>query len=119
MAEGYAKTLGKNFWEVKSAGLLAQTVNPRAIEVMHEVGIDISQQTAKNLSQEMIDWADLIITLCAHADKHCPVIPANKVQKLIQLDDPAQKTGSEEEIIAEFRHVRDEIGEFINTLLRE
>ncbi len=119
MAEGYAKYLGEYSWEIKSAGLVAHGVNPRAVQVMKEDGIDISQQKSTQLISEMLQWADLIITLCGHADEHCPVIPSGKEKRHLPFEDPAKATGNEEQILNQFRKVRDQIKKSIESLAKE
>ena len=119
MAEGYAKHLGGDFLNVKSAGLVAYGVNPRAIQIMKEDGVDMSQQKSTQLTADMFNWADLIITLCGHADEHCPVIPSGKEKRYIPFEDPAKTTGSEEQILNQFRQVRDQIKKSVETLVEE
>lgn len=119
IAEGYAKRFGEGFCEVQSAGLVAHGVNPRAIQTMKEIGIDISKQQSKILTKDMLEWADLIITLCDHADEHCPVIPANKQKRHYSFEDPAKATGDEAQIMKTFGKVRDEIGKRVATIIDE
>jgi len=75
MAEGFGKTYSGNKFECRSAGLEAHGKNPRAIAIMQEVGIDISNQESNELTSELLDWADIVITACGHADQHCPTLP--------------------------------------------
>ncbi|MDX2165268.1 MAG: arsenate reductase (thioredoxin) [Gammaproteobacteria bacterium] len=119
IAEGYAKRFGDGFCEIQSAGLVAHGVNPRAVQTMKEIGIDISQQQSKVLTKEMLEWADLVITLCGHADEHCPVLPPNKQKRHYPFEDPAKATGDEAQIMKTFAKVRDEIGKHIATLMDE
>ena len=108
MAEGWANTLGNDILLARSAGIEAHGKNPRAIAVMQEAGIDISDQESTQLAADMLDWADIIITVCGHADEHCPTVGSK--QKLHwPLTDPAQAKGTEEEIMAVFRDTRDEV----------
>jgi arsenate reductase len=111
MAEGYAKVLGTGLIEAQSAGLEAHGKNPRAIAVMAEDGVDIVDQSATRLTDEMLHWADLVITVCGHADEHCPLLPSGTRKEHWPLEDPAKAEGSEAEIMAEFRRVRDEVKE--------
>jgi arsenite methyltransferase len=109
MAEGYARSIAGKDFEIRSAGLEARGVNPRAIQMMQEIGIDISKQQSTTLTSDMLSWADVVITLCGHADEHCPALPKH-IQKLHwPLSDPAKATGTEEQVLSEFRQVRDEI----------
>jgi len=119
MAEGFARVLGEKSVEARSAGIEAHGKNPRAIAAMAEAGIDISGQESNIVTNEMIDQADLVVTVCGHADEHCPVLP-DGVRKLHwPLDDPAKATGSDEEIAAVFREVRDEIRDRVVSLLHD
>jgi arsenate reductase len=105
--------------EVQSAGIEAHGKNPRAIAVMKEAGIDISDQESTKVTQAMIDAADVVVTVCGHADEHCPVLPASVRKIHWPLNDPAKATGSEEEIIAVFRATRDEVKRRTEELLNE
>lgn len=110
IADGFMKALGGDKYEVRSAGLEAHGLNPRAVQVMNESGVDISSHTSDVIDPEILSRADYIITLCGHADEHCPIIPNKNVVKWHWgFDDPAKAKGSEDEIIAKFREVRDAI----------
>ena len=109
MAEGWANHLGSEWLEAQSAGIEAHGKNPRAIAVMREAGVDISGQESTRVTPEMLAWADLVVTVCGHADEHCPVLPPGVQKKHWPLEDPAKATGSEEEIMAKFRATRDEV----------
>lgn len=110
IAEGFLKALGSDKYQVKSAGLEAHGLNPRAIQVMKEAGIDITNHTSDVIEPEILNRADYVITLCGHADEHCPVISNKNVVKWHWgFDDPAKATGTEEEVMGSFRNVRDAI----------
>lgn len=109
MAEGWARALGGDLWEVYSAGLEAHGLNPRAAAVMAEAGVDISGQTSKTIDPELLNRMDLVITVCSHADAHCPVTPPHVERWHWPFDDPAKARGDEAAVMAEFRRVRDEI----------
>lgn len=117
MAEGFAKQI--DAWQVQSAGLEAHGINPRAIQAMQDVGIDITHQTSTVLTPAMLSWADVIVTLCGHADEHCPIIPAGKDKRHWPLPDPAKAQGDEEAIRMQFRQVRDTIQAHIQSLAQE
>lgn len=120
IADGFLKALGGEKYEVKSAGLEAHGLNPRAIKVMSEVGIDISQHTSDVIDPEILNQSNYVITLCGHADEHCPVITNHSVTKWHWgFDDPAKATGSEEEIMETFRDVRDSIKRRIESFIQE
>jgi arsenate reductase len=110
MAEGFLKSFDKNL-EVYSAGTKpAEKVNPNAIKVMNEVGIDLSSNYPKLIDQFLNETFDFVITVCDNAKETCPVF-IGKVGKQLHIgfEDPADATGTEEEILSVFRKVRDEI----------
>jgi arsenate reductase (thioredoxin) len=92
MAEGWANHLGKDVLEATSAGIEAHGKNPRAIAVMKEAGVDISQQESRRVTSEMLAAADLIVTVCGHADEHCPVLPPGIEKRHWPFDDTAKAT---------------------------
>ena len=109
MAQGWANHLGNEWLEAASAGIEAHGQNPRAIAVMREAGVDISHQESTRVTPQMLTWADLVVTVCGHADEHCPVLPPGVQKKHWPLEDPAKAAGTEEQIMAQFRATRDEI----------
>lgn len=109
MAEGLLNhDLGERF-EACSAGTEATRVNPRAIRIMAEIGIDISGQRSKTLDECDGQPFDCVVTLCGDANEKCPLFVGGVERIHVGFDDPSRTTGSEEEIMAEFRRVRDEI----------
>ena len=119
MAEGWARHFAGKDVQIQSAGIEAHGKNPRAIAVMAESGIDISQQDSTKLTDSMLAWADIVVTVCGHADEHCPALPAGVHKIHWPLNDPAKATGSEEEIMAVFRASRDDIRGRVQQLLAE
>jgi arsenate reductase len=117
MAEGWARHLGGEALTVQSAGIEAHGKNPRAISVMREAGIDISQQESTRVTPAMLEQADLVVTVCGHADEHCPVLPAGTRKLHWPLDDPAKAQGSEEQVMQVFRASRDDIRQRVQALL--
>lgn len=109
MAEGYARALGGDGVSALSAGIEAHGRNPRAIGVMAEDGVDISGQESTRLGEDMLARADVLVTVCGHADEHCPIVPPGVRTEHWPLPDPARAEGGDEAIRAEFRRVRDEI----------
>ncbi|WP_424768944.1 arsenate reductase (thioredoxin) [Paenibacillus sp. sgz302251] len=110
MADGFLNALGCEQYEVRSAGLEAHGLNPRAVQVMKEAGVDISSNSSNVIDPEILNRAHYVITLCGHADEHCPVISnPNVVKWHWGFEDPAKAIGSEEEIMDQFRNVRDAI----------
>jgi len=120
IADGFLNALGSDQYEVKSAGLEAHGLNPRAVQVMAEAGVDISQNTSDVIDSEILNRAHYVITLCGHADEHCPVVSnPNVVKWHWGFDDPAKATGTQEEIMAQFRNVRDAIKSRIEKFVKE
>ncbi|MCS7461492.1 arsenate reductase (thioredoxin) [Paenibacillus doosanensis] len=110
IADGFLTALGSDKYIVKSAGLEAHGLNPYAVQVMKEAGVDISQNTSDVIDPDVLNRADYVITLCGHADENCPVISNKNVKKWHWgFDDPAKATGTEDEIMSQFRKVRDAI----------
>ena len=119
MAEGWLRHLGTPGVVAESAGIEAHGKNPRAIAVMAEAGVDISGQESTVLDKDRLDRADLLVTVCGHADRECPVLPAGVVKRHWPLEDPAKATGTEEEIMAAFRATRDEVEARVRELLAD
>ncbi|MNW64966.1 Arsenate-mycothiol transferase ArsC2 [compost metagenome] len=105
---------------MRSAGLEAHGLNPRAVQTMKEAGIDISNHTSDVIDPDILKQADYIITLCGHANDNCPVVRNDKAERWHWgFDDPAKATGTEEEITATFAEVRDSIKARIEQFLKE
>ena len=123
MAEGWAREFGKQYgddWlEVESAGIESHGKNPRAIAVMQDAMLDISAQESTTVTDEMLEQADLVVSVCGHADEHCPVLPAGTRKIHWPLDDPAKAEGTEEEIMEVFKASRDDIRRRVNELLSD
>lgn len=112
MAEGFLKSFDEEL-EVYSAGTKpADKVNPKAVQVMREIGIDISSGKPEDVAKYLDQPFDYVITVCDNAKETCPVF-IGKVGKQFHIgfEDPADATGTEEEILSLFRKVRDEINE--------
>ncbi len=110
MAEGFFRHYGKGTIEAASAGISPSFVNPNAIRVMQEAGIDISGHTSDAVEKYIGQAWDYVITVCGNAEERCPVFPGKTTRLHWPFDDPAHAVGSEEEVLGEFRQVRDEIG---------
>ncbi|UXV36908.1 arsenate reductase (thioredoxin) [Staphylococcus simulans] len=107
IAEGFGKVILGDNWTVMSGGIEAHGVNPHAVKAMQEVNIDISDQTSDKIDIDLLNKAKLVVTLCDHAEAHCPVVP-NHVKKVHWgFEDPAGKDWSV------FQQVRDQIGQRI------
>ncbi len=105
MAEAFLRSLAPDRFEVESAGTRATRVHPLAIEVMREVGIDISAQRSKSVDAVGEGW-DVVVTVC---DAQCPIPPRSGLKLSWRVPDPSQATGSRDERLAAFRGVRDGI----------
>jgi arsenate reductase len=109
LAEGYLRYFHGDNANVYSAGVETHGVNPRAIATMKEDGLDISAHTSNHVDEYLHIPFDLILTVCDHASERCPIFPSSAKRIHYNFPDPAKATGAEEEIIAEFRRVREEI----------
>ena len=110
MAEGILRAAAGDILEVHSAGSRpAGYVHPKAIAALAEIGIDISGHTSKHMNEFLDRDIETVITVCGNADQACPVFPGQLQRHHWPFDDPAHASGSEEEIMEEFRRVRDEI----------
>jgi arsenate reductase len=119
MAEGFAKALGKGTVETHSAGVApAGFVHPKAIAVMKEAGIDISGQRSKEIAWDLLLGMDAVITLCGHAEESCPFTPPHIKRLHWPIEDPVKASGTEEEVMNEFRRARDEIRRRVEEFLR-
>lgn len=119
MAEGWARHLHGDKMEVWSAGVEARGVDPYAVRVMAEAGVDLSHHYSKNLQEVIHIPFDYVITVCDHARESCPLFPrpVKKIHK--SFEDPpflAKSANSEQEILEIYRRVRDEIRAFVETL---
>jgi arsenate reductase len=109
MAQGLLRRLGGERFEVFSAGTEATHVRPLAIHAMAEIGIDISGQQSKTLDRYLGEPFDDVITVCDAANETCPIFPGAKQRRHWSFEDPSKATGSEDEQLAVYRRVRDEI----------
>ncbi len=110
LAEGILRAAAGDLVEVYSAGSKPTGyVHPKAIQVMREIGLDISGHTSKHMNEFLTRPITTVITVCGNADQACPMFPGQVNRHHWGFDDPAHATGTEEEILAEFRRVRDAI----------
>ncbi len=117
MAEGWARKLQDDVLEAYSAGIERHGLNPLAVKVMAEAGVDISRQRSKTIDELAAHTFDYIITLCGHANETCPFFPGKRIHQ--GFDDPprlAANAKDEEDALNQYRRVRDEIRDFILTL---
>ena len=109
MAEGYLRHFAGDKAEVYSAGVETHGVNPRAIQIMKEDGIDISHHTSNNINEYKAVDFDFLITVCDNARERCPFFPSHAKKFHYNFPDPAKASGTEEEIMQQFREVRNMI----------
>lgn len=119
IAEGYLRHFAGEKAEVYSAGVETHGVNPRAIAIMQEDGIDISGHTSNHVDEYRDVAFDFVITVCDNARERCPYFPSKAQQLHHNFPDPAKASGTEEEIMAEFRAVREMIKSFANNFVNE
>lgn len=113
MAEGLLNHLYGDKYEAYSAGTQPTMVNPYAIRVMREIGIDISHQRSKNVQEFLGQDIDYVVTVCDHAHETCPFFPGGRIKMHQGFKDPSSSMGSEKEILKEFRRIRDEIRDWL------
>ncbi|MCB1185460.1 arsenate reductase ArsC, partial [bacterium] len=119
MAEGWARALRGDVLEPVSAGIERHGLNPRAVQVMAEAGVDISEHVSKTLADlgdVALDW---VVTVCGHADETCPVFPPGVARRHVPFDDPPRLAAGEtdpERALAPYRRVRDELRAWVETL---
>jgi arsenate reductase len=118
MAEGLLNALGSGQWKAQSAGVISSYVHPLAIQVVEEIGIDISKKTSKSVDQFIDKKFDYIITLCDHAAEFCPTFGGRGRRLHWPFEDPAGAAGTIEEKLAVFRGVRDGIKRKIEEFLK-
>jgi len=116
MAEGWARHLHGDKFEVHSAGIAPAGLHPLAVRVMQESGIDISGQKSKPVSALKDMAFDTVITVCDSARENCPLFPGKTKVLHFDFADPAAAKGSEQEVLAVFRRVRDDIRDFVSGL---
>lgn len=119
IAEGYLKHFAGNKAQVYSAGIEVHGVNPKAINIMQEDGIDISNHTSNNVDEYADIDFDFIITVCDNAKENCPYFPSKALRFHHNFPDPAKAAGSEKEVLNEFRRVREMIKEFSARFISE
>lgn len=116
MAEGWARKLLGADVDAYSAGVETHGLNPRAVLVMQEAGVDISDQKSRSVDQFLDLAPDLVVTVCDHAAEVCPVLPGARRTIHHAFPDPAKATGTEDEILDSFRSVRDSIRDYVRDL---
>jgi arsenate reductase len=119
MAEGWTRALKGDAIEAFSAGIETHGLNPDAVKVMAEAGVDISAHRSKNVAELSAVPLDYVVTVCGHANETCPALPGRAKVVHVGFDDPptlAKEAGTEQEALDCYRRVRDEIRAFVETL---
>ncbi|MDP7638108.1 MAG: arsenate reductase ArsC [Candidatus Hydrogenedentes bacterium] len=119
MAEGWARHLKEGELEPYSAGIESHGLNPKAVQVMAEAGVDISGHRSRRVEKLGGLEFDCVVTVCGHADEHCPAFPGKTRVVHVGFDDPpklAAKAASDKEALSHYRRVRDEIREFVSRI---
>lgn len=119
IAEGYLRDFAGNKAEIFSAGVETHGVNPKAIAIMKEDGIDISHHTSNNIEEYRNIAFDFVITVCDHAKERCPFFPSTAKKFHENFPDPAKATGTDEEIMNAFRQTRDLIKNYCRDFVAE
>jgi arsenate reductase len=119
IAEGYLRHFANGNAEVYSAGVETHGVNPKAIAIMQEDGIDISNHTSNNIDEYYDIDFDFVITVCDNAKERCPFFPTKAKKFHHNFSDPAKATGTDEEINEQFREVRQQIKEYCERFVAE
>ena len=119
MAEGFLRNMAGDYFEALSAGIEPKGLNPLAVDVMREIGIDISKQRSKDVREFLGSPIPYIITVCDNAKEHCPIFPGTFTYMHWSIEDPAAVQGTEEEKLAVFRRIRDQIGSRVKGFVHE
>jgi arsenate reductase (thioredoxin) len=119
MAHGYLNLFAHGKAQIYSAGVETHGVNPKAIEVMKEDGVDISNHTSNNIDEYISIPFDYIITVCDNANEKCPIFPGLANRFHYNFPDPAKAAGTEEDVMKEFRKVRNQIKEYCKKFIHE
>ena len=119
MAEGWLRHFAGAKAEIFSAGIVASGLNPKAVAVMREAGIDISHHSSKTIAEFRQKEFDFVITVCDNAREHCPLYPATTKQFHRDFEDPTYALGSPDEVMAAYQATRDSLKEYCETFVKE
>ena len=119
MMQGYLQQWAGDKARVYSAGIEAHGLNPIAVQVMQEDGMDISHHKSHHIDDYKSVEFDFVITVCDHARENCPWFPSHAIRLHQSFEDPAKASGTEEEILARFRQVRDQIKDYSLTFMNK
>ena len=119
MAEAWAKEIASDLVKVKSARIEVQGINDIAVSVISEVGIDMSKQVPARVNGELLEWADLIVTLCDNVEEQCPIVNFDTMKLHLPLSNPAKYKGSDEDVLTAFRQTRDKVKKRVEYVLTQ
>ena len=119
IAEGYLRHFSGNKAQIFSAGIETHGLNPGAVRTMAQDGIDISAHTSNHIDEYRQLEVDLVLTVCDHAQENCPYFPSQAIRLHCNFPDPAKATGTEEEIMEQFRKVREMIKQYCADFVKE
>ena len=119
MAEGILRQIAGDNFDVESAGVEPSSVRSEAIDVMREIGVDISSHRSKSVDEFVNQQFDYVITVCDHAKDNCPIFPGNATRIHWSFEDPAAVRGPDEKRLTAFRSIRDEISERLEKFVAE
>ncbi|KIO75429.1 protein tyrosine phosphatase [Pedobacter lusitanus] len=119
LAEGFLRYFAGGQAEIYSAGIETHGVNPRAVKVMDEIGIDLSAHTSNHVDEYAHINFDYVITVCDNAKESCPYFPSGAIKYHYNFPDPAKASGTADEIMLEFRKVRDMISDYCSAFVKE
>lgn len=117
MAEAWARSLASDMVKVKSAGIAIQDIDPLTVTVMAEVGINMTKQMPVRVNSELLEWADLIVTLCDKVEEQCPIMSFDTMKLHLPLSNPAKVTGDEQTILDAYRQTRDKVKKRVEHVL--
>jgi arsenate reductase len=119
IAEGYLRYFAGDKARVYSAGIETHGVNPKAIEIMKRDGIDISDHTSNNINEYLDVDFDFVITVCDNAKESCPYFPTKAIKLHYNFPDPAKAKGTDEQVMEQFREVREMIRKYVQNFVNE
>ena len=117
MAEAWMNRLAGNIVDVKSAGIEANGISPYTKTVMAEVDIDMSDKESVSLKGDMLEWADLLVTLCDNAEEQCPIVDESIAKLHLPLSDPEKLKDDEDALLAAYRETRDDVKKRVDFVL--
>lgn len=117
MAEAWARSLASDMVKVKSAGIAIQDIDPLTVTVMAEVGINMSKQVPVRVNSELLEWADLIVTLCDKVEEQCPIMSFDTMKLHLPLSNPAKVKGDKQAVFEAYRLTRDKVKKRVEHVL--